>query len=161
MEFPSNKHLTEGESATFKIAVSGNPEPTLTWYHEGIELKSDYAVEIQLSGVLSIMSAELKHSGVYKLQARNSSGTAEREVKLTVRPDNEEVEPNQKETVKLMPIPVTDFGEYVAVNHSHSDTGFRNQYEVVTYVSIELDSNFQCVCRVLTVVMSILKQLDC
>ena len=140
MEFPSDKYLIEGESVTFKTAVSsGNPEPTLTWYHEGIELKSDYAVEIQPSGVLSIMSAELKHSGVYKLQARNPSGTAEREIKLTVRPDNDL---NQKEMVKLMPIPVTDFGEYVAVNHSHSDTGFRNQYEVVTYVSIELESFF-------------------
>ena len=134
MDFPSDKHLTEGESVTFKTAVSGNPEPTLTWYHEGIELKSDYAVEIRPSGVLSIVSAELKHSGVYKLQARNPSGTAEREVKLTMKPDNEEVDPVQKETVKLMPIPVTDFGEYVAVNHSHSDTGFRNQFEVSTYI---------------------------
>ena len=133
MDFPSNKHLAEGESVMFKAAVSGNPEPILTLYHEGIELKSDYAVEIQPSGVLSIVSAELKHSGVYKLQARNPSGVAEREVKLTVRPDNEEVDPVQKETIKLMPIPVTDFGEYVAVNHSHSDTGFRNQYEVITY----------------------------
>ena len=144
MEFPSNKHLTEGESVIFKTVVSGNPEPTLTWYHEGIELKSDYAVEIQPSGVLSIVSAELKHNGVYKLQARNPSGVAEREVKLTMRPDNEEVDPVQKETVKLMLIPVTDFGEYVAVNHSHSDTGFRNQYEVATYihnVTIELESN--------------------
>ena len=132
MDFPSNKHLTEGESVTFKTAVSGNPEPTLTWYHEGIKLKSDYAVEIQSSGVLSIESVKLKHSGVYKLQARNPSGVAEREVQLTVRPDNEEVDPAQKETVKLMPIPVTDYGEYVAANHSHSDAGFRNQYEVVT-----------------------------
>ena len=51
-----------------------------------------------------------------------------------MRPDNEEVDPVQEETVKLMPIPVTDFGEYVAVNHSHSDAGFRNQYEVASYV---------------------------
>ena len=134
VDFPSDKHLSEGESVIFKTAVSGNPVATLTWYHEGIELKSDYAVEIQPSGVLSIMSAEFKHSGVYKLQAMNPSGTAEREVKLTVRPDNEEVDPLQKETIKLMPIPVTEFGEYVAVNHSHSDAGFRNQYEVSTYI---------------------------
>ena len=145
MEFPSNKHLTEGESVIFKTVVSGNPEPTLTWYHEGIELKSDYAVEIQPSGVLSIVSDELKHSGVYKLQARNPSGVAEREVKLTMRPDNEEVDPVQKETVKLMLIPVTDFGEYVAVNHSHSDTGFRNQYEVATYIMLLLNLN-QIMC---------------
>ena len=135
MDFSSNKHLTEGESITFKTAVSGNPEPTLIWYHEGIELKSDYAVEIQPSGVLSIASAELKHSGVYKLQARNPSGTAEREVKLIVRPDNEEINPVQKEIVEFVPIPVNSFGEYVAGNHSHSDAGFRNQYEVITYVT--------------------------
>ena len=134
MNFPVDKHPTEGESVIFKIAVSGNPEPTLTWYHKGIELKSDYAVEIQPSGVLSIVSAELKHSGVYKLQARNPSGTAEREVKLIVKPDNKEINPIQKEAIKLVLIPVTDFGEYVAVNHSHSDAGFRNQYEIAAYI---------------------------
>ena len=133
-DFPVDKHLTEGESVIFKTVVSGNPEPTLIWYHKGIELKSDYAVEIQPSGVLSIVSAELKHSGVYKLQARNSSGTAEREVELTVRPDDEKKNPVKKEAIKLVPIPVTEFGEYVAVNHSHSDAGFRNQFEVAAYI---------------------------
>ena len=118
MDFPVDKHLTEGKSVIFKTAVSGNPD-----------LKSDYAVEIQPNGV---HSAELKHSGVYKLQARNPGGVAEREVKLTVKPDNKETNTVQMEAIKLVPILVTDFGEYVAVNHSHSNAGFRNQFEVAT-----------------------------
>ena len=81
---------------------------TLTWYYEGIELKSDSAVEIRPSGVLSIVFAELRPSGVYNY--RPGTQVAEREV--TVRPDNEEINPVQGA------IPVNNFGEYVAVNHS-------------------------------------------
>ena len=118
----------EGEGVSFKVVVRGDPEPTLTWYHEGNELISDYSLEIQLDGTLVIASAEFRHSGVYKLLARNSNGTAERELSLTVQQEGEEINAPSKENIEVnfTAVPVADFGDYVAKNHSQSDAGFRN-----------------------------------
>ena len=122
----------EGEGVSFKVAVRGDPEPTLTWYHEGNELVSDYSLEIQPDGTLVIASAELRHNGVYKLSARNSSGATERELSLTVQQEGEERIAPSKENIEVdfTAVPVADFGDYVAQNHSQSDAGFRKLYEV-------------------------------
>ena len=111
------------------MAVRGDPEPTLTWYHEGNELISDYSLEIQPDGTLVIASAELRHNGVYKLLARNSSGIAERELSLTVQQEGEEINTPLKE-YDFKAVPVADFGDFVAKNHSQSDAGFRKLYAV-------------------------------
>ena len=120
----------EGEGVSFKVAVRGDPELTLTWYHEGNELISDYSLEIQPDGTLVIASAELRHNGVYKLSARNSSGVAERELSLTVQQEGEEINAPSNIEVDFTAVPVADFGDYVARNHSQSDAGFRKLYEV-------------------------------
>ena len=124
--------LVEGEGVSFKVAVRGDPEPTLTWYHEGNELISDYSLEIQPDGTLVIASAEFRHNGVYKLSARNSSGVAERELSLTVQQEGEERIAPSKENIEVdfTAVPVADFGDYVAQNHSQSDAGFRKLYAV-------------------------------
>jgi hypothetical protein len=80
----------------FKVVVRGNPQPSLTWYHQDIPLTPDYSLELKEDGSLFIPSSELRHSGVYKLSAENSSGSVEREVKLTVR---------QKEEVAAVDMP--------------------------------------------------------
>ena len=124
--------LVEGEGVSFKVAVKGDPEPKLTWYHEGNELIYDYSLEIQPDGTLVIASAELRHNGVYKLSARNSNGTAERELSLTVQQEGDEINAPSKESIEVdfTAVPVADFGDYVAQNHSQSDAGFRKLYEV-------------------------------
>ena len=131
-DFPMDRVLVEGEGVSFKVAVRGDPEPTLTWYHEGKELTSDYSLEIQPDGTLVIASAELRHNGVYKLSARNNSGIAERELSLTVQQEGEEINAPSKESIEVdfTAVPVADFGGYVARNHSQSDAGFRKLYEV-------------------------------
>ena len=128
-DFPVDKVLVEGEGVSFKVAVRGDPEPTLTWYHDGNELISDYSLEIQPDGTLVIASAELRHNGVYKLLARNSSGATERELSLTIQ---QEINAPSKESIEVdfTAVPVADFGDYVAKNHSQSDAGFRKLYEV-------------------------------
>ena len=68
----------------FKVKVSGVPQPTVTWYHDGETVKADYAHEIEEDGSLAISSTELKHSGEYKAVVTNQHGSEEREVKLTV-----------------------------------------------------------------------------
>ena len=127
----------EGEGVSFKVAVRGDPEPMLTWYHEGNELISDYSLEIQPDGTLVIASAELRHNGVYTLLARNSSGATERELNLTVQQEGEEKIAPSKENIEVdfTAVPVADFGDYVAKNHSQSDAGFRKLYEVSSEIN--------------------------
>ena len=114
----------------FKVVVRGNPLPSLTWYHNNTQLTPDYCTEIQQDGSLSISSSQLKHSGVYRLLAKNSRGSAEREVRLTVTQEEEEPAVPAKERVETQPVPVAEFGEYVAKNHAHNDELFKLQYNV-------------------------------
>ena len=129
-EFPADINAIEGEGVFFKVEVRGYPQPSLTWYHEDTQLTSDYSLELQQDGSLSITSTELRHSGVYKLSVKNNRGSAEREVRLTVRQEEEEAAAVDRERVEVQPVPVEEFGEYVAQNHSHLDKVFRQQYEV-------------------------------
>ena len=68
----------------FKIKVSGEPQPTVTWYHDGEPVRANYAHEIEADGSLAIQSMELKHYGVYKAVAANKHGSEEREIKRMV-----------------------------------------------------------------------------
>ena len=114
----------------FKVVVRGHPQPSVTWYHGDIQLTPDYSLELTQDGSLSITSTELKHNGVYKLLVKNSSGSAEREVRLTVRQEEEEAAPVDRERVEIQPMPVTEFGEYVAYCHSDANKVFKLQYSV-------------------------------
>ena len=58
--------VTEGEGVYLNIKLSGVPQPTVTWHHDGEPVRADYAREIEADGSLAIPSTELKHSGVYK-----------------------------------------------------------------------------------------------
>ena len=129
-EFPTDTCAVEGEGVFFKVVVRGNPPPALSWYQDDILLKADYSMEIQQDGSLSITSSELRHSGVYRLLARNNRGTAQRVVRLTVTQEEDEPNAIAQERVKIPPVPVTGYGKYAVENHAHSDKMFRLQYNV-------------------------------
>ena len=129
-EFPTDTTAIEGEGVFFKVVVRGYPQPSLIWYHEDTQLTSDYSLELTQDGSLSIVATELKHSGVYKLLVNNSSGSVEREVRLTVRQEEEEAAPVARERVDVQPVSVAEFGDYVAYCHSNSDEMFKYQYMV-------------------------------
>ena len=114
----------------FKVVVRGYPQPSLTWYHEDTQVIPDYSLELTQDGSLSITSTELKHSGVYKLLANNSSSSAEREVRLTVRQEEEEAALVDSERVEIQPVPVAEFVDYVAYCHSDANKVFKLQYSV-------------------------------
>ena len=130
VDFPSDTNITEGEGVYFKIKVSGEPQPTVTWYHDGKPIRADYAREVEADGSLAIPSAELKHSGVYKAVAANKHGSEERELKLTVSEEGGESKVDIGETVKSRPIPIPEFGKYVSELHSNSNKPFKDLYEV-------------------------------
>jgi hypothetical protein len=87
-------------------------------------------MELQQDGSLFITSSELKHSGVYKLSAKNGRGSVEREVKLTVRQDEEKTADVDIERVEVKPVPVAEFGDYVFHSHSNSNKVFRLYFDV-------------------------------
>ena len=131
IEFPSDTNISEGEGVYFKIKVSGEPQPTVTWYHDGEPIRADYGREIEVDGSLAIPSAELKHSGVYKAVATNQHGSEEREIKLMV---NEEGGASTAiavdDIVSSRPIPIPEFGKYVAELHTKSNQPFKDLFQV-------------------------------
>ena len=129
--FPSDVIVAEGEGLYFKIKVSGEPQPTVTWYHDGEPVRADYAHEIEADGSLAIPFTELKHSGVYKAVAANQYGSEEREVNLAVRKEEESFVPDEFENmISTRPIPVLEFGKYVAELHANSNQPFIKLYKV-------------------------------
>ena len=131
VDFPSDTNITEGEGVFFKIKVSGVPQSTVTWYHDGEPIKTDYAREIESDGSLAIPSTERKHSGVYKAVVINRHGSEERELNLTV---SEEGGASSTiaiaDMVSSSPIPIPEFGKYVAELHANSNQRFKDLYRV-------------------------------
>ena len=114
----------------FKVVVGGKPPPTLTWYHDEEEVTANYAQEILDDGSLSIPSAEMKQGGLYKLVARNSAGSVEQSVRLTVQFEKEKTPDVERKSITFTPIPVEEFGDFVVKNHARNNQGFRDQYMV-------------------------------
>ncbi|XP_064386213.1 sushi, von Willebrand factor type A, EGF and pentraxin domain-containing protein 1-like [Halichondria panicea] len=126
VEFPSDTHVTEGEEVYLRVKVGGHPPPSLTWYHDGRKVTADYATELDQDGGLSFPSVETKHAGVYKLVVTGASGsTTQQVVTVTVMSEGGEA----SEGVDYAPIPVTEFGAYVADLHVGSNKKFKDLYK--------------------------------
>ena len=91
-------------------------QSSLTWYHDNTRLGSDYAHEISSDGSLSIITAEMSHSGIYRLVASNNEGAVEKQVQLSViSEESEETLSSAVQTAEeIKPIPVTGCGQYVS-----------------------------------------------
>ncbi len=110
--------------------MSGVPSPTLTWKSGEKELFSNYSMTVGNDGTLTFPNAEIDQSGVYVLEARNSVGKMERKVRLDVQKECEETMDVDSQTECIRVIPVDQFGEYVAENHSNNNIKYSVQYEV-------------------------------
>ena len=134
--------ITEGVGVYFKIKVSGEPQPTVIWYHDGEPVRADYAHEIDVDGSLAIPSSELKHSGVYKAVVANQYGSEEREVKLTVNEEGGTPKDaaTSDHTVSSIPITIPEFGKYVTELHSNSNQAFKDLYQVCIFHKVNPSS---------------------
>ena len=135
MEFPSDTIITEGEGVYFKIKVSEEPRPTVTWYLDGEPVRADSAHEIEEDGSLTIPSTELKHSGVYKAVVANQHGSEEREIKLTVSEEggtSKDAAIGDGVVSSRPCIPIPEFGKYVAELHAISNIIFKDLYQACT-----------------------------
>ena len=128
----------------FKVKVSGEPQPIVTWYYDGEPVRTDYSHEIGADGSLAIPSTVLKHSGVYKAVVANEYGSEEREVKLTVYEEGGTQSMDaaiRHHVVSSRPIPIPEFGKYVAKLHANSNQAFKDLYQVcVTFIKSTLQA---------------------
>ena len=131
-EFPEDTTAVEGKKVLLPVKIIGSPQPTLTWYHDNTHLGNDYAHEISSDGNLTIITAEMRHSGTYQLVASNSEGTVEKQFSLKIITEEDEEKPlaATAEVVKTRMVPVAEFGQYVSLNHGNSNNGFTTLYKV-------------------------------
>ena len=125
-----------------KIEVSGVPHPTVTWYHDGEPIRAECAGEIEADGSLAIPSTKLKHSGVYKAVVANKHGSKEGMMKLTVENEGESsINATIGDKVSTSPVPVLEFGKYVAELHTSSNKPFKDLYQVCVNILLSLVDN--------------------
>ncbi|XP_033640975.1 twitchin-like isoform X1 [Asterias rubens] len=77
----------QGDTTRFEVAVSGNPEPTVKWYKNGLEIFSGARVSArQHDEVFLLTLNDLKDadSGEYTCEASNKNGTEKCKAKLVV-----------------------------------------------------------------------------
>uniref|UniRef100_A0A671TT43 Uncharacterized protein n=1 Tax=Sparus aurata TaxID=8175 RepID=A0A671TT43_SPAAU len=84
----ANVDCVEGHSVRFELRVSGIPTPTLKWEKDGKPLQFGYKVVVIQEDVdyhiLHIRETLLEDSGVYKVTATNSAGSASCQATLKV-----------------------------------------------------------------------------
>ena len=129
--FPEDMTAIEGNRVVLPVRVIGSPQPTFTWLHDNTHLESDYAYEIASDGSLTIMTAEMRHTGVYRLVARSSKGSAMKQFSLNIISEDEDPPAvTAAVVIQSKPVPVAEFGQYVAQNHANTNTGFSTLYNV-------------------------------
>ena len=129
--FSEDMTTVEGRRVEFSVKVTGLPAPTLRWYHDDDQLidESD-CYEISSDGSLTIFKPGKNHSGTYRLVASNSEGSVENQLTLKVITESAGDEDPDSTIAVYKPIPVSEFGQYVAQNHASSNKGFSNLFKV-------------------------------
>ena len=139
-EFPSTTSVEEGHRVEFTVHVTGTPPLLFNWYHDGQLVTEDYAHEIMEDGSLIIFTAEESHKGTYQFVANNSAGTVDQQVILViVKEETDEAKVLNGEAklqASIGPIPVKDFGTFVADSHANSNDKFQLQFNVSYILNI-------------------------
>ena len=82
-----------GQSVTFTCVVEGIPTPTVTWYHNGIQLSAGGVISISRNSpnvsVLSISTLAVEHTGMYQCFVSNVVGRTQASWALQVRTSGE------------------------------------------------------------------------
>ncbi|XP_069876144.1 titin-like [Dipodomys merriami] len=88
-EMPKHARCREGDSVILECVISGEPQPVVTWFQNGVPLKPNQKFQceaINCSYRLYINNVNSQDLGNYKCVAENNSGTAESILNLTVEP---------------------------------------------------------------------------
>ena len=94
---PDNFEKLVTQSHTFTCSVSGIPAPTVTWYHNNVELSAGGVISISRpslgTSVLRISRLAVSHTGMYQCMASNVVGRAQASRALQVRTPGEGITP--------------------------------------------------------------------
>uniref|UniRef100_A2ASS6-3 Isoform 3 of Titin n=1 Tax=Mus musculus TaxID=10090 RepID=A2ASS6-3 len=88
-EMPRSASCREGNSVMLECLISGEPQPVVMWFHNGVLVKPNQRFEMEevnCSYRLYINDASSQDSGRYQCVAQNDSGIAESILDLTVEP---------------------------------------------------------------------------
>lgn len=80
--------IKAGESLRIKALVQGRPVPRVTWFKDEVEIEKRMNMEITDvlgSTSLFVRHATRDHRGVYRVEAKNSSGTAKADITVKVQ----------------------------------------------------------------------------
>merc|ERR1719474_921020 len=79
---------TVGDSVSMETVITGNPKPTLKWYHNNKHLKFGKNVTVtekENTYCLKIAKTDMKNDGDYLVRAENSAGTAQTSANVQVQ----------------------------------------------------------------------------
>ena len=79
--------VTEGEPATLKCELKGEPQPDIEWFRDGEQVKESKRIRMSFDGKscsLTFKPSELDDEGEYKCVARNELGSASTTAELLV-----------------------------------------------------------------------------
>ena len=79
----SNQAIIEKSQTTLEVEVTGEPQPSIKWYKDDIELVSNKKIQIAGSS-LTIISTDLEDAGTYKAVAENQAGSTSSSASLDV-----------------------------------------------------------------------------
>ena len=82
-----------GERVTFTCVVEGIPTPTVTWYHNGVQLNAGGVISIS-GNTLTISSLAFRYTGMYQCLASNVVGRTQCSWALQVRTSGEHMHPH-------------------------------------------------------------------
>lgn len=88
-EMPKHARCREGDSLVLECLISGEPQPVVMWFQNGVLLKPNQKFqfeEVNGSHRLFIIDVNSQDSGKYKCVAENNSGIAESVLDLSVEP---------------------------------------------------------------------------
>ncbi|XGW29138.1 hypothetical protein V3C99_008720 [Haemonchus contortus] len=113
---PFSTSVTEGQSANFYCKVIASSTPIVTWHHDSTELKQSVKYMKKYNGNdygLTINRVKMDDKGEYTVRAKNSYGSKEEVVFLTVNKKSEEFKSKPLEPMRKAPTPpkVEEFKE--------------------------------------------------
>ena len=81
------------ERVSFTCVVEGIPTPTITWYHNRVQLNASGVISIS-GNTLNISSLTVGHTGMYQCFANNVVGNTQRSWALQVREPSKGIPPS-------------------------------------------------------------------
>lgn len=132
---PRDIHAIEGQEVVLRVLVIGSPTPIVAWSRNKVDITTESSnnsiIYLEEEGVLIFPHVEMRHSGSYDFYAKNNHGNETGSISLLVYPDTDlSIITTQDQTISSVPIPVSEFGCYVANLHLFNNKKFREQFRV-------------------------------